>query len=88
MHNASPPAVTKTPTDPLEKGGQLKPTKVGASDLNASTVHLVLLVLLLHQVEMDHIQEVLCRVQDQEGDLKMQVEETELLQHLHEVAGI
>jgi len=90
--HASRPAVTKTPTGPLEKGGQLKPTKVGASELDASTINLVLLVplqvLLLQQIEMDHIKEVLCGVQDEEGNLKLQMEEAELLQHLHRVLGV
>lgn len=34
------------------------------------------------------IQEVLCGVQDQEGNLKLLMEEGELRQHLHGVAGI
>jgi hypothetical protein len=45
-------------------------------------------VLLLHQIKMDHIQEVLCGVQDQKGNLELQVEEAELLQHLHEILGV
>ena len=84
----SRPAVLKTPTYPLEKGGELKPTKVGASDLDASCTHRVILVLLLHQIEMDQIQEVLNWVQDQEGSHKLLMEEAELLQHLQGVLGV
>jgi len=65
---------------------------VGASDLDASSIRRVplvpLQVLVLHQIEMDHIQEVLCGVQNQEGNLKLQMEEAELLQHLHGILGI
>jgi hypothetical protein len=88
MLQEHPPAVAKAPTGPIEKGGQLKPTKVGASDLDISSITRILLVLILQQIEVKEQQQVLTGLQNQKGNVKLLVEEGELLQHLDWILGV
>jgi hypothetical protein len=72
----------------LKKGGQLKPTKVDASDLDTSSITRVLLILILHQIEVKEQQQVLTGLQDQKSNVKLLVEKGELLQHLDWIVGV
>jgi hypothetical protein len=87
MLPTSPPAVAKNPMGPIEEGGQLKPTKVGASVLDTSSITSVLLVILLHQIEVKEQKQVLTGLQNQKGNVKLLIEKGELLQHLHWILG-